>query len=310
MEIWNFFSVAPEKFQSPIMTIGVFDGVHRGHQSLIGQVKAYAHEIHGQCVVATFLNHPLQILKGKGPSLIMPVQKRLQLLEETGVDVCLLIPFSKEIARIPAEVFIEKYLVAQIGIRGIVIGKNFRFGYEGSGDASLLQKLGERYSYTVKVMNLSGLEGEEISSTKIRNLVSTGRMREAQRMLGRPFSLIGRVIQGKLRGRRLGFPTANLSLSHELIPVEGVYCGYSSLEEKIYPALISIGTCPTFEKQSDLQIEVHLVNFSGDLYDKELETFVWEKIRDQIAFSSQEALCQQIAADQRYLMENFHRWLT
>lgn len=305
MKIQDFFS-SEVKLHTPVLTIGMFDGVHRGHQTLFSHLKNCAQQLHGETVAVTFAEHPRKVLRPPAPPLIMPLEKKLAILSQMGLDVCLLLDFNREVASISAENFIEKYLVGVFHMAGIVVGKNFHFGHQGKGNSEMLRKYAALYRYQVQEIDLIQNGMEEISSTTIRKAVSHADLHQAHAMLGRPFSLIGKVVVGKQRGRLIGFPTANLALSHDLVPPEGVYCGYSVVEEKTYPALISIGTCPTFHEH-ELKIEVYLVGFSGNLYGRTLETFLWGKIRDQKTYSSVEELCREIEKDREYLLQYFEK---
>ncbi|NUM35739.1 MAG: bifunctional riboflavin kinase/FAD synthetase [Candidatus Brocadiae bacterium] len=310
MKIQDFFSIQTGEIPSPVITIGMFDGIHLGHQSLFNKVKYYAQKKGGESIVITFPEHPRKILENKSIPTILSFPKKLEQIEKQGIQRCLVMNFNKEIATIPAQIFIEKYLIQKIGIAGIVAGKNFQFGYQGMGNLEMLKKFSSIYAYDVWEVETQEYQEEIISSTNVRKAVSSAQMTKAQAMLGRPFSLRGQVVLGRQRGRNLGFPTANLELEHQLLPPEGVYCGYSVLEDKKYFALISIGTCPTFREEKSLKIEVYLLGFSGNLYGTILETFVCQKIRDQKTFSSVDELCQQIKKDREYLLNFFSQKTT
>lgn len=303
MKVIDFFKVVPKIFQSPSVTLGMFDGVHRGHQKLLVMLNELAQKAQGESLVITFKDHPKQVLTGKGPPSIVSFDTRLALLESYGVGACLVIEFNREVAQISPEAFIEEYLIRRLQIHNIVTGKNASFGYQGKGDIALLKSWGKKCGYDVYAVELSQLaNGVVISSTNIRNAVQKGDMEQTEEMLGRPFLLSGKVVAGDGRGKALGFPTANLDLLHTLVPAEGVYCGYCAVREKKYPALISIGRCPTFTADGKLKVEVYLLGFSGDLYGQILETHVWKKMRDQQAFPDRESLCRQLEQDRQYLL--------
>ena len=309
MQIMNFFEVKPGSLRAPVLIVGVLDGIHQGHQQLISLGKELCGQVQGELAVAVFSPHPMQVLKGQSPPFITSLATRLALLERAGVDVALLIHFNREVTKIPAQVFISQYLVQNLGIRGIVAGANFHFGYQGEGTVALLQAMAETCHYQVKIAELLKLpDGTPISSSNIRQAVQSGDMGRARAMLGRPFTLLGKVIKGEARARTLGFPTANLELMEKLVPAQGVYGGYTLIAGETYPALISIGTAPTFNSDGLLKIEVHLRHFAGDLYGKMIETCMIEKIREQIKFPSKESLCCQIEADCRYLDSHWDSW--
>ncbi len=308
MKIQDFFSIQAGEIESPVVTIGMFDGIHLGHKNLLNHLKSAAQQMGGESVVITFPEHPRKILENKNIPSIVPFEKKLHLIETQGIQRCLVINFDPKIASIHAHIFIEEYLIKKLGMSGIVAGKNFRFGNQGIGDMEVLKEFSLKYGYSIwEIETLKEQDKEIISSTNIRKAVLSGDMEKAEAMLGRPFSLIGKVVLGKQRGRKLGFPTANLMLYHDLLPPEGVYCGYSIIENRTYPALISIGRCPTFKEEKDLKIEVYFFGFSGNLYDSTQETFVCKKIREQKTFSSVEHLCQQMEKDKEYLLDFFDR---
>jgi riboflavin kinase/FMN adenylyltransferase len=310
MKILNFFQVAPGALRHPVIMIGVFDGVHKGHQKLLALGKEWAQKLNGETVVVTFIPHPQQVLSGHEPPLITSLASRLALFERFAVDTTLLIHFTEEIATIPPEVFVNKYLVGNFQMGGMIAGQNFRFGYKGQGNVALLAKLCEKHPYKIIGVDTDNLpDGTLICSTNIRQAIQNGDMPRAQAMLGRPFSLLGKVIKGEERGRTLGFPTANLQLFHTLVPQEGVYWGFSMVSWQICPALISIGTSPTFGEKNPLKVEVHLLNFSGNLYGKTIETYVIDRIRNQQNFKNKQALCEQMAKDRAYLLKSWEPWL-
>ncbi len=300
LKTYDFFQTP--KLNNSCVTIGMFDGVHLGHQNLISQLVKYTHSYNIQSVVITFSRHPLEILTGTPPPFIMPLEKRLEILEKMGINVCLILDFTLEVSHIHAYTFLQD-LVQRIGMVGIVIGKDFRFGYQGQGNLSMLQEYSSQLHYEVKVVEMFQHAQDKISSTNIRRAILEGNIPKANAMLGRPFLLIGQVIPGKQLGRILGFPTANLQLFHGLCPPDGVYAGITKIDDS-YLSLISIGTCPTFG-QEDLKIEVYLLGYENNLYGQVLETEIYEKIREQKKFNSAEELCQQIKYDCEYI-QNHH----
>ncbi len=306
MEIYDFFRAIP-KWQAAIATIGVFDGIHQGHQKLIHQVVQSARNQNATALVITFAEHPMLVLSGKAPLSIMPLSKRLAILEELGVDVCLTLQFTREVAHITAPNFIRD-LIQRLKIIGIVAGKDFHFGYQGQGNWALLQEISKAGSFQAIPADLYLDGADKISSTRVRNAILAGELTTAQAMLGRPFSLIGKVVSGKQRGRELGFPTANLELVHGLCPPHGVYAGMTHIAGEHYLSLISIGTCPTFREQSDVKIEVYLLDYHDNLYGQILETEIFEKIRDQKTFETVQALCDQVKADQAYVEKKWAKF--
>ena len=285
----------------------MFDGIHLGHQNLIWETIRYAKKHNILSVLITFEQHPKEILQQQAPPSIIPLAKRLEIIEKMGLDVCILIRFTKDFANLSAHNFIRQHLVKQLGMKYLIVGENFRFGHKGSGDCQILKQYAVQHGYCLTIMDIVKLDNLKISSTNIRQAIAKNKFEVASKMLGRPFALIGKVVPGKQRGRKLGFPTANLKLLHTLQPSEGVYYGYSIVENLQYPALISIGNCPTFHEREKLKIEVYLEGFSGHLYDTLLETSIWGKIRDQKAYANQEELCQQLQQDKKFLLRHFEK---
>ncbi len=307
MKTIDFSTLTPNICTRSSITIGVFDGVHRGHQALLEQTRKKAQDMSGEAIVVTFTQHPQTVITGKGPASITSLQKRFSLFEEFGLTLCVPIQFDAKVASISPEDFVTKYLVECLGVKEISIGDNFRFGQGGRGTPETLKKLGEKHNFRVEIT--APIEdnkcGEIISSTVVRKYVQKGNMELARRLLGRPFSLLGTVVHGEQRGRELGFPTANLDLHHDLIPPSGVYNGMTIVQEKIYPSLISIGHSPTFGENIPLKAEVYLEGFSGDLYGQNLETHIFSKSRDQETYSNTEELCQQMEKDKKNLLKNW-----
>lgn len=309
-------------FSSPVITIGTFDGIHTGHQMLLARVKQMAKNLNSPSVVITFTKHPAEVLTGKNPGMILPLSKRIELLQYYHIDVCLLADFTLEIAKISAQDFIAD-LVQRLHIQGIVAGQDFHFGNKCQGDVALIQSLGLQYGYQTDIIAFDSSSKNKVSSTKVRQTIWAGDLLQAWRLLGRPFSLIGEVIPGNQRGRELGFPTANLKLHHSVHPPDGVYASATRIQSshlqnsasslaqnsesslaQNYISLVSIGTCPTFGSEN-LKIEVYILDYHGDLYGQILETQIYERIRGQITFNNAEELRQQIEADCSYVQ---NRW--
>lgn len=301
MRVENFFS--PDTTNMPkSITVGMFDGVHTGHQSLINQTIQEAKKRNSLATVVTFREHPQKMLTGKGPDSISSFDYKLKLMAETGLDLCLWIDFSHEVAQITPEDFLYRHLVANHKMTNIVVGSNFRFGAKAAGDVTMLEQLQREYKYNFTPAVLERHEEAIISSSYIREVVKKSNMILAAKLLGRTFTLHGKVVTGKQRGRELGFPTANLQLYHSLIPPEGVYFGYCSRNNQEYTALISIGNAPTFSDVNQVIVEAHLVGFKGDLYSQDLEVTIQDKIRDQFKFNNVQELCLQMEKDRDYAL--------
>jgi riboflavin kinase/FMN adenylyltransferase len=282
--------------------IGIFDGVHRGHQYLIEQMLATARRLKAKPIVITFFPHPAHVIR---PDLklgyLTSLDDRFRRLSDLGVAACMVVLFNRAFAGIQPEKFIKDILVKKLGVKAVFVGEDFRFGKDRAGDISLFQKLAPEYGYEMHA--LSGLkQGREIiSSTRIRRLVSTNKLNEAARLLGRPVSIGGRVVKGKERGKSLGFPTANVDYEADVLPPQGVYVVKVLWGKKEYPAIANIGTRPSFEKQiSKLHLEVHILDFSKNIYGQHLEVVFLKKIRNEKKFSSPQYLIQQIQKDESF----------
>ncbi len=281
-----------------VLTIGNFDGVHRGHLALFDRLKERAGAIKGYSVVMTFEPHPTKVMMpGNGPPLITPTEQKLALIKGAGIDIIFCIPFTREFAAISAQDFVQDILVGKIGIKEIVVGYDYSFGNKREGDIALLKEMGERLGYKVHVVPPVHYEDMLVSSTSIRHLVQQGNLSKAKKLLGRDYQIAGTVVKGKNRGGRLlGFATANLEVIDELVPKEGVYAVKAIVNEQTYNALTNIGHNPTFG-EGPLSVETHFLDFSGDLLGKTLRLNFIKRIRDEKTFKSAKALSDQISKD-------------
>ncbi|MBN2419345.1 MAG: bifunctional riboflavin kinase/FAD synthetase [Deltaproteobacteria bacterium] len=298
MSIITDLNELKKPLKNPVLTIGNFDGVHRGHLALFDRVKELASGIQGQSVVMTFEPHPIKVVKpGNGPKLITPVEQKLRLIAEAGIDVILCLPFNKEFASISANDFVKELLVNKIGVKEIVVGYDYNFGAGREGNIELLKKLGDELGFKVHVVKQIHLNNTLVSSTSIRNLVSGGNLPEAKRMLGRDYQITGIVKTGMGRGRKiLGFPTANLTPVDELIPKNGVYAVKAYVHDKWYNGVCNIGINPTFGGTS-LSIETHVLDFSGDIVGERFTIKFIARLRDEKNFNSKDELAAQIERD-------------
>ena len=295
-----------EPLKNPVLTIGNFDGVHKGHLVLFDKVKARAKAINGQSAVMTFEPHPIKVMKpGNGPPLITPIKQKLDLISDAGIDVILCIPFTRQFASISAEEFVQDILVDRLGIKEIVVGYDYTFGYKRQGNINLLQELGEKLGFKVHVVDAIHLDNALVSSTSIRELVQTGNLSEAKKLLGRDYQICGTVVKGKNRGGRLlGFPTANLKLIDELIPKGGVYAVTAIINDTIYYGVTNIGYNPTFGDEA-LSVETHLLDFSRDILGETIRVNFIKRLRDEKTYGSVEELADQIALDVKEAKELF-----
>ena len=284
--------------RNPVLTIGIFDGVHRGHLVLFDKVKERAKAIGGESVVMTFEPHPLKVMKsGNGPPLITPIKQKLELISTARIDVIFCLNFTPQFATVTAEDFVQDILVDKLGIREIVVGYDYTFGYKRQGNISLLQEMGEKLGFRVRVVEAVYLQGALVSSTSIRKLIQEGNLSDAKKSLGRDYQIRGIVVKGDNRGGRLlGFPTANLKPIDELIPKVGVYAVIVIINDRTYHGVTNIGRNPTFGDHA-LSVETHLFDFSGDILGKTIKVNFFHRLRDEKTFSLARELSDQIAQD-------------
>ena len=281
------------------LAIGFFDGVHLGHQQIIRQAIADAHQHNAVALALTFDRHPDSVVApGRVPPLIYSLPQKLRTIESLGVDHLLLVRFDQHFSEQSGEAFVRG-LVRDLGsIQSICVGADFVFGHKRGGDVALLKKLGGEAGFSVHGLAAVSLDGRVVSSTRIREAIRTGDLDRASQMLGRPYAIAGQVTEGDRLGRQFGFPTANLDVAGRVLPPNGVYAGLSSVEKKSYCVALNIGFRPTVvPTKSDLRVEAHLLDFSGRLYGMELEVELGERLRDERKFASPAELQAQIARD-------------
>jgi len=295
----TFRSIAVEEsFKNPVLTIGNYDGLHLGHRRIIERVKERAREIDGTSMLMTFYPHPLHILRQEKelPS-ITPEEQKEKVIEEMGIDVLFVVPFTGEFSRITPEAFVETILCGRLAIKGIVIGHDFRFGVGGKGDVFLLDRMSHSMGFFVEVVDPVTLEGERVASNRIRSLLADGDVTRSASMLGRPYVIAGTVVRAKGRGATIGFPTINLQTDYPLIPRNGVYVTEAEVDGCWLGAVTNIGHNPTFEAGMERSIETFILDFNGDLYDKKVKVRFLKRIRDEARFSTVEELKKRIAED-------------
>jgi riboflavin kinase / FMN adenylyltransferase len=297
MRVFDTFDIE-ERFPNPVVTIGNYDGIHIGHRRIIERVKERAGEIRGTAMLVTFHPHPLHVLKPeKELAAITPVDERKRLVEATGVDVLFVVPFTAEFSRMSPEAFVRSILVEKLAIKGIVIGYDFRFGRQGKGDVAFLREMGGTYGFFVEEVEEITLDGEKIGSNRVRKLVAAGNVAVAARVLGRAYAIEGTVIQGKCRGRTIGYPTINLETDYALIPKNGVYVTEVEIGGRRFAAVTNVGYNPTFEAGQERTIESFIMDFDGDLYGERVKVVFRERIRDEVRFDSVDELTAQIGKD-------------
>ena len=287
-----------QPLRNPVLTIGNFDGVHKGHLALFDMVKERAKLIDGQSALITFDPHPIKVVKpGNGPRLITLTQQKLELIEDANIDVIFCLPFTEKFASISARDFVRGILVEKIGIREMVVGYDYTFGHKREGNIRLLKEMGEAFGFMVHVVEPVHVGNKPVSSTSIRKLVREGNLPEAKELLGRDYQICGTVVKGKNRGARLlGFPTANLELIDELVPKEGVYAVNVVVGDQTLNGVTNIGHNPTFG-EGPFSVETHLLDFKGDLLGKKIRVKFIKRLRDERPFGSIKDLADQIGRD-------------
>ncbi len=282
------------------VTIGTFDGIHLGHQKIIEELVQKSRQRKGRSVLVTFHPHPQSIVHKKTHpiDLLTPLDEKLEKLEELGLDVVLVIPFTDKLVNMEPEIFIDEILVQSVGVSEFILGYNHVFGRGQRGDAKLISELGKRYHFTVEVVGPVNIGGDIISSTKIRQMLHRGDIIKANQCLGRNYRLIGIVKKGNHIGQKLGFPTANIEVvgDQKLIPKNGVYAVLVLIEGTPFSGMANIGFRPTVDGKHQ-EIEVHIHQYSGNLYHQRIEIVFVQRIRDERRFESTEALISQIKQD-------------
>jgi len=300
VKLFRSLGEVPDGFGPSAVTIGKFDGVHTGHRAVIGRLCEVARDRGLVSTVITFDRNPLEVLApDKCPLALVSVEQKLDLLAGTGVEATLLVAFDRALAELEPEDFVHRILVDRLHAQAVLVGSDFRFGHRGAGDVAMLRTLGEKYGFTVDLIDdVRPEHGRRVSSTWIRELLADGDVGHAAELLGHVPTLRGVVVHGAKRGRELGFPTANLSPESEgLIPADGVYAGWLTDGGERYPAAISVGNNPTFEGVPQKQVEAYVLDRELDLYDHHVEISFLKRIRGMVAYSGVEPLIAQIAAD-------------
>ncbi len=301
MQLIDSLDQITEPLTRAVVTIGNFDGVHIGHQALLHDVVERADAIDGTAVAMTFEPHPLRVVKSNGHlPLITMLDQKIELIGSAGIEVLIVVPFDRDFANLTARQFVADLLVRRIGMQAIVVGRDYAFGKNREGDLDLLQRYATELGFQVAV--LDWIQGPRngvprISSTQIRDLVMAGDMIKARKLLGRHYQIRGTVARGRDRGGKLlGFPTANINLHDELCPKTGVYAVTVEIDGTPHPAVANIGYSPTFDDHL-FTVEVHILDFTGDLYDRSIRVNFVERLRDEIKFSGIDELSAKIRED-------------
>lgn len=288
------------------VTIGNFDGVHLGHQDFLQAIKKECLKENAKFVLVTFVPHPHQILKGQTSFLINTYEERRELIRNCGVDFLLEIDFTRDFSTLSPEQFLEQYIFSYKNVAKIFLGHDFAFGANKSGDFHVAQKFCKNRKTDLVLQNEFTLNGQHVSSTIVRKALEAGDVVKANELLGRHYFLSGRVIKGEGRGKKIGFPTANLGYSRELIiPSKGVYVTQVQIKDMLYNSVTNIGHNPTFNSGYDIHVESHLLDFAHDIYGEEIRVFFLKKIRDEKKFPSVNELIAQIGDDVQATKEFF-----
>jgi riboflavin kinase / FMN adenylyltransferase len=284
------------------ITVGTFDGVHLGHRALVARTIDEARSFGATSVLVTWDRHPLETLRpGTEPKVLTTPERKAELIEDTGIDTLVVLPFDHAFSKWSPERFVTDVLV-RLGARAVIVGDGWRFGHKAAGTTELLQKMGAEHGFQVQVLTLAAVESESVSSTRVRSAIAQGDMISARTLLARPFDVDGIVLRGERRGTELGFPTANLKLDRSIAhPPRGVYAGRAVTEAGIaYTAAINVGVNPQFggdPATTPWRVEAYLLDFDGDLYDQRLRVELHERLRDELKFESVAALVEQMAKD-------------
>ena len=288
----------PPRWHNPVLALGNFDGLHRGHAKIIDRVRRRAGERGGTPAAMTFDPHPSRVLRpDKAPALLMTTEQRLEALGRAGMQGVAVVRFTREMSQWDPETFVRTVLVEWLRVVEVWVGANFLFGHDRAGTFSVLRSLGARYGFRAEKIDPVRYKDFVVSSTRVRRLVSEARVDEAAALLGHAYVVDGVVVRGEQRGRTLGFPTANLCTENELVPPHGVYATSAILDGIVMPSVTNIGTRPTVDASGRTSIETHIFDLDRDLYGAPLRLAFVQRLRDERAFESLDLLKSQIAAD-------------
>lgn len=297
----------PPGVEGTVATVGTFDGVHLGHRAILRELERKARSRSLRSLLVTFDRHPLEVVRPtEAPPLLTTREEKIEILAQWGPDYVAFLPFTRTLSRYEPEDFVRRVLLARFHVRELVIGPDHGFGRSRSGDLNVLRRLGGRLGFAVDVVPEVEVEGGPISSTRIRERVAVGEVEEVARLLGRPYTLRGRVIRGMGRGRGLGFPTANLETlgGRKLLPGAGIYAVRAGLPQALGRGLLHLGPRPVFPGAGP-SVELHLLEFEGDLYEAEIQVEFLARLRDVRPFESTEALVREMQRDREWAVRYF-----
>jgi riboflavin kinase/FMN adenylyltransferase len=297
VQVLRHIATSSRRFVAPVLTLGNFDGVHRGHQAILGRVAEVAHAGGGEALALTFNPHPVAVLRpDRAPAVITSLRDKVRLMAATGIDALVVQHFTRAFAELSAEAFVERFVVQRLCATRLVVGHSVSFGHERRGDAALLAELGKRFGFEVEVVGPIRVDGHEVSSSAVRGAIAAGDAALAAVLLGRPHRLGGRIVRGRQRGALIGFPTANVRVRAGMSPPDGVYAVRVQHREAWFDGVANIGVNPTFGG-APRTLEAHLFDFDADLYGEWVSVAFIERLRDEIAFPSVAALVAQIGRD-------------
>jgi riboflavin kinase / FMN adenylyltransferase len=307
MQVAHFPDDQSPRWHNPVLAVGNFDGLHRGHMKIIDRVRRRAGERGGTPAAMTFEPHPPRVLRpDKAPPLLMTKEQKLEALARSGMQGVAVVSFTHELSLLDPEAFVRTVLVDWLGVVEVWVGANFLFGHDRAGTFNVLRTLGIRYGFRAEKIDPVRYKDFVVSSTRVRRLVAEGRLDEAGALLGHSYYIDGTVVHGRKRGRELGYPTANIATGNELLPPNGIYATTLMVDGIIHPGLTSIGVRPTFN-ESDVTIETYLLHYSGDLYGKQVRLGFVLRLRDERKFEDVDALRAQMQADERWAERLFTR---
>jgi len=309
MEVLHFPDDArPAWLAHPVLALGNFDGLHRGHVKIIDRVKRGAAERGGTPMVMTFDPHPSRVVRpDKAQPLLMTKEQRLEALRSAGIACTAVVRFTHELSLWDPEAFVRTVLAEWLRVSEVWVGANFLFGHDRAGNFSILRTLGQQYDFRAEKIDPVRYKDFVVSSTRIRRLVGEGRVDEAGALLGHVYAIDGTVVEGKRRGRELGFPTANLLTANELVPPSGVYATTVTVDGVVRAGVTNVGVRPTFGDSTERSIETHLLAFDGDLYGRPMRVSFVQRLRDEHRFADLDELRAQIEADVRRAERLFRR---
>lgn len=309
MKVYKEISKVENKGNA-VVTVGSFDGLHLGHFKILDEVKRVAKEINGNSFVVTFDPHPRSVISANFDLRILTsLADKKEILESAGIENLFVINFTHEFSQLTSDEFIKRFIVEKLGASHMVIGHDHKFGKDRLGDADKLREVGKLNNFDITDVPAESLNGEIISSTKIRFALSDGNIEKANLFLGRNYSISGEIVVGSQRGRTLGFPTANIQMDepHKAVPKRGVYIVECFVENEKHFGIMNIGLRPTFEDKHELILEAHLLNFNRDIYGRVMKVNFLKRLRDEVKFESKEALIHQIEVDKQLAIDVINR---